>query len=268
MFNSNSASKIKNFLYCHENFYQENYLETNKVKNQNKSYFELGKMFHALIETNGNAKLDNVAFPKLSKQAEQMYEAVKDDVQTYVHNPQSIREEMFKILLTKDDLEKYNNSQYEMNDVNFWGVIDNYQVIDEKDRTFVRIIDWKTSKNIYVDDNMIKQPQIYAWMLWNTDKSFKDFEVMLYFAKLKANNQLPYSYPSSKIRKTPEFAKIGLDELLEIDKFIKKTTADMISYIHYREDGGAPKTLKKLGKLCPYKDSCNETCEIYLKAKQ
>lgn len=268
MFRANSASKIKEFLYCPESFYQGSYKKRNQAKTQDKSFFKLGNMLHSLIETNGNVELDTVAFPKLAKQATAMYEAIKDDVEIYTTEPQSIREEMFKITLTKTELEKYNNSKYPMNKVDFWGAIDNYQVIDEDGRTFIRIVDWKTSKSIFVDDSLIRQPQIYAWLLWNVDKEFTDFEVMLYFAKLKANNQLPYSFPSSKIRKTPEFKTVNKDQLIEIDKFIKQTTADMIAYIKYREEGGEPKPLKKISKLCAYKDSCNDICETYLKANQ
>jgi ubiquitin len=197
-----------------------------------------------------------------------MYEAIKDDVKKYTTEPPSIREEMFKVILTQEELEKYNKSKYSMNEVTFWGMIDNYQVIDEDGKTFIRIVDWKTSKSIFVDNSLIRQLKIYAWLLWNVDKNFTDFEVMLYFAKLKANNQLPYSFPSSKIRKTPEFQKINKKQLIEIDKFIKQTTADMIAYVKYREDGGAPKPLKKISKLCAYKDACNDICETYLKANQ
>lgn len=268
MFKSNSASKIKNFLYCPENFYQENYKQRNKSIAQDKSYFELGKMFHALIETNGNEELDMVKFPKLAKQAYEMYEAVKEDVKQFTLEPPSVREEMFKITLTAKELEKFNKSDYKMNAVDFYGVIDNYQVIDEGDRTYIRIVDWKTSKSIFVDDNLIKQPSIYAWMLWNTDKDFTDFEVMLYYAKLKANNQLPYTFPNSKIRKTSKFATITKDDLIEIDKFIKQTTADMLAYIKYRDEGGAPKPLTKLKPLCNYKDACNDICDTFLKANQ
>lgn len=256
MFEHTSATKIKSFLFCPESFYISDHLKYNVEKYQKQEFFALGTKFHEFVENNGEAEVLNAT----DAMAKKMYESVKTDLEKYTRNPDSIKEGMLKTVFEVKDLEPYNKNKTKLNKVTVWSVIDNYQILEEDKK--VRVVDWKTSKSMWVDESMMKQPRIYAWMLWRQEPDAQSFEVMLYFAKLKAEGKKPYTYPHNGLNKEPKFDKIGIEELKEIDEFMKRVTVEMIEYVNYRESGGEPKILGKKSPLCAYK-SCHEKCKLF-----
>lgn len=209
-----SYSSIDNYFKCGFKYYIENFLKINIYEEKFANI--IGSLFHYVLEKafKPNFNLDNIYneyLKNLNKDfnsREKLFlKTLKDELKLIID---TINKQLKLITLDKT---LYEEKIYVNKNINitFMGIIDKLMYKEEKDKTYVAIIDYKTGNPNLNLNNIIygidMQLPIYLYLARNTNK-LKNIEIVGFYLQKILNKKINIDENKSYLKQKEEALKL------------------------------------------------------------